>query len=491
MAILHPDLLNKEFWYQDILLVCNRLPDFEREEVDLTTQFSRNITLKTPFVSSPMDTVTEAEMAILLPLMGGIGVIHYNFETIGEQMEEVEKVKRFEAAFVIKPIVLSPKNTVGDIYQIAQKYGFYSVPITQDGTLESKLVGIVTRRDVRYFETEKEMEIRLAKIMTPRSLLITASKEKTLNLKDIRAVNQIIRKNNLDTLPIVDKNFHLVALVTDSDLRKNEMYPLSTKDENKQLRVLIAVESRLPLAQERIKEGVERGIDGIVIDASVVFKEQLEIAKFAKNNFPKLEVILGNVDSGAMVRQIIKSGDKFIDGVKVGIGPGSACITQEYLGVGRAQASAVWDCSQTAAKIAKKSGFKIPIIADGGIRKPSDILKALALGAQTVMMGGLLAGLEESPGEAEFDEDLGYLVKKYRGMGSLEAMEKRGAFRYGIEKVKIKVPEGKVTKVGYKGSGYTFLPKLAAAVKQGMQKLGARNISTLQRIAEIKLSGLP
>lgn len=488
MAKLHPDLLNKEFWYQDILLVCNQLPDFEREEVDLTTQLSRNITLKTPFVSSPMDTVTGSQMAILIALMGGIGVIHYNFETIDEQMEEVEKVKRFEAAFVRKSIVLSPKNTVGDIYQIAQKYGFYSVPITQDGTLKSKLVGIVTRRDVRYFETEKEMKIPLSKIMTPRAKLITAPKEKTIDRKDIRLANEIIRKYNLDTLPIVDKNFHLVALVTDSDLRKNEMYPLSTKDENKQLRVLIAVESRLPLAQERIKKGIERGIDGIVIDASVVFKEQIEIAKFAKKNFPKLEVILGNVDSGAMVREIIKSGDKFIDGLRVGIGPGAACITQEYLGVGRAQASAVLDCAQTAAKIAENSGFKIPIIADGGIRKPSDILKALALGSQTVMMGGLLAGLEESPGEAGFDEDAGYLVKKYRGMGSLEAMEKRGSFRYGIEKVKIRVPEGKVTKVGYKGSGYTFLPKLAAAVKQGMQKLGAKDIPMLQKIAEIKPS---
>jgi len=437
-----------------------------------------------------MDTVTEAKMAILMALMGGIGVIHYNFETVEEQVKEAEKVKRFEAAFVTKPVVLSPKDTVGDIYQIAEKYGFYSVPITQDGTLKSKLVGIVTRRDVRYLETKKEMKIPLAKIMTPRSKLITAPKEKTLDKQDIRAANKIIRKHNLDTLPIIDKDFRLIALVTDSDLRKNEMYPLATKDENKQLKVLIAVESRLALAKKRIKRGVEVGVDGIVIDASVVFEEQLEIAKYAKKNFPKLEVILGNVDSGKMVAAIIKSAGKWVDALRVGIGPGAACITQEYLGIGRAQASAVWDCTQMAKKLAKRSSPAIPLIADGGIRKPSDIIKALALGAQTVMMGSLLAGLEESPGEAEFDENLGYLIKKYRGMGSLEAMAKRGAVRYGIDKVKIKVPEGKVTKVGYKGSGYTYLPKLIAAVKQGMQKLGCKDIHSLQKRAEIKPSKL-
>lgn len=488
MARLHPDLQNKEFWYQDILLVCNQLPDFEREEVDLTSQFSRNIKLKTPFVSSPMDTVTEAEMAILMALMGGIGVIHYNYATIEEQIAEVEKVKRFEAAFVRKPIVLSPKNTVADIYQIAQKYGFYSAPITQDGTLKSKLVGIITHRDVRYLETKKEMAVPLAKVMTPKEKLITGKKKDTLDKNDIRAANKIIRKYNLDTLPIIDENFRLVAIVTDSDLRKNEMYPLATKDENKQLKVLIAVESRLILAQERLKKAIEVEVDGIVIDASIVFREQLEIAKYIKKNFPQLEVILGNVDSGKMVTEIVKNAGKWVDGLRVGIGPGTACITQEYLGIGRAQAVAVWDCGQATKKMAKKLGFQVPIIADGGIRRPSDITKALALGAQTVMMGSLLAGLEESPKEAEFDEELGYLVKKYRGMGSLEAMEKRGAVRYRIDKTKIKIPEGKVAKVGYKGSGYTYIPKLIAAVKQGMQKLGCQDINSLQKTVEIKPS---
>ncbi len=479
-------LKDKEFWYKDILLTCDKLPDFERDDVNLSTQFSRNIKLKTPFVSSPMDTVTGGKMAILMALMGGIGVIHFNYDTIEEQMEEVKKVKRFEAAFVLEPIVLSPKNKVADVYNIAKKYGFYSVPITEDRTLKTRLVGMVTHRDVRFLETPKEMKMLLGKIMTPADDLITALKEKTLDKQNIKAANKIIRRYNLDTLPIVDKNFHLVALVTDADLRKNAKYPLATKDKNKQLKTLIAVESRMALAKKRIRKGVEVGVDGIVIDSSVVFKEQLEIAKYAKKNFPSLEVILGNIDSSKMLKEIIKEGNKYIDAVKIGIGPGAACITQQELGIGRAQGSAVLDCVQIADKLAKKNGFRVPLVADGGIRNSSDITKALTLGAQTVMMGGMLAGLEESPGEINFNEEKGYLVKKYRGMGSLEAMERRGHIRYRIDKSAIKIAEGKVTEVGFKGSGYIYIPKLIAAVKQSMQKLGCKNIKTLQKSVEIR-----
>lgn len=490
MAKLHSDLKNKEFWYKDITLIPNRLPDFERDEVDLTTQFSKRIILKTPFVSAPMDTVAEAEMAILMALMGGIGAIHYNFSTIEEQIKEVEKVKRFQAGFVFSPIVLSPQNKIKDIHTINKKYGFFSTPITEDGSLNSKLIGIVTHRDIRY---RKDMETKLSKIMTKREKLIVAKKSETIDKKNLKKANTILRKNNLDTLPIVDEERRVIALITDSDLRKNEKYPLATKDENKQLRVFIAVESRLKLAQERIKKATEVGIDGIVIDAGVVFREQLEIAKWSKENFPKLEVILGNVDSGEMVEKIIKEGAKYCDGLRVGIGPGTACITQQELGTGRAQASAVWDCSQMIKKLKSKYG-QIPIIADGGIKipdsedmgKPGDITKALALGAQTVMMGSLLAGLDESPGEKEFDYEENRMVKKYRGMGSVEAMEKRGAIRYRIDKTKIKFPEGKVVKVPYRGSGYDFIPQLIAGTKQSFQKQGFKNIKELQKKADIR-----
>ena len=492
MAKLHSDLQNKEFWYKDVTLIPNRLPDFERDEVDLTTHFTKRIILKAPFVSSPMDTVTEAEMAILMALMGGIGVIHYNFLTIDEQIKEVEKVKRFEAGFVFNPIVLSPQNTIKNVYDIADKYGFFSVLITEDGTLNSKLTGIVTHRDVRY---RKDMKTKLKEIMTPRGKLIVAKKSETVDKNDLWAANETIKKNNLDTLPIVDADDKVVALVADSDLQKNEQFPLATKNENKQLKVFIAVESRLELAKERIKKGFEVGIDGIVIDASVVFREQIEIAKWTKENFPNLEIVLGNVDSAEMVEKIMKEGSQYCDALRVGIGPGAACITQQELGTGRAQASAVWECAETLKRLEPQYGFT-PIIADGGIKipdetnqdvaKPGDITKALALGAQTVMMGSLLAGLDESPGEKEFDYEENRMVKKYRGMGSLEAMERRSAVRYAVDKTKIRIAEGIVTKVPYRGSGYDFIPKLIIGIKQSLQKQGFKNIKELQEEADIR-----
>ncbi len=525
MAKLHLSLKNREFWYKDITLIPNRLPDFERDEVDLTTRFTKKIALKTPFVSSPMDTVTESKMAILMALHGGIGVIHYNFLTIDEQIREAEKVKRFMAGFVFNPIVFSPENTIRDVYDINERLNFFSVPITEDGTLNSKLVGIVTRRDVRY---RKDMETKLKDVMTAREKLRVAKKSATVEKNNLNSAVEILRKNNLDTLPIVDEKDRVVALVTDSDIRKQEQFPLATVDENKRLRVFIAAEARSKLAKERIKKGFAVGADGILIDAGVVFKEQIEIAKWAKKNFPKLEVVLGSVDSADMVKRIFKEAARFCDGLRVGIGPGAACITQQELGTGRAQASAVWDCAKIIQKLKSRYGF-LPIIADGGIRipdlpptnlyalskqvsqsnskckkykqignpyklvggeadiqKPGDISKALALGAQTVMMGNLLAGLDEAPGEKEFDYEENKMVKKYRGMGSIEAMEKRGAVRYGIEKARIKVPEGRVIKVPYRGSGYDFLPKLIAGVKQSLQKQGFKNIKELQKEADIR-----
>jgi len=491
MASLHPQLKKKEFAYKDITLIPHRLPDLERDEVDLTTQFTKRIKLKTPFVSPPMDTVTEAPMAILMALFGGIGVIHYNFPEIEGQLAEIKKVKGFEAAFVRNPICLGPDNTVGDIYKINEEYGFFSTPITEGGTLKSKLIGIVTRRDVRYLE---KMDTPLGKIMTPKAKLVTANRKTTLDKHDISEANKIIKAHNLDTLPIVDNKFRLVALVTDSDLRKNASYPLAIKDKNKQLKVFAAVESRLSLAKERIRQVVQAGVSGIVVDAGIVYKEQIEIAKFSKKNFPEIEVVLGNACSGQMVRSVLKEGSWLIDGLRVGVGPGAACITQQELGTGRSQAAAIYDTSQAAKRLKSKYGF-MPLIADGGIKvldtdlsKPGDITKALALGAQTVMMGSLFAGLDESPGEKEFDYDSERMVKKYRGMGSLAAMKFRpSAIRYGIDKTKVKVAEGREIKVPYRGSGYNFLPKLIAGVKQSFQKQGFRNIAELQRKADIRL----
>ncbi len=492
MAKLHPELQNKEFWYKDITLISNRFPDFERDEVDLTTNFTKRIVLKAPFVSAPMDTVTEAEMAIVMALFGGIGVIHYNFPTINEQVEEVEKVKRFEAGFVFNPIVLSPQNTVQDVYNIAEKYGFFSTPITEDGTLNSKLIGIVTHRDVRYRD---DMETKLKEVMTPREKLIVGKKQETVDKNDLNAANKIIRENNLDTLIIVDGEDKIAALVTDSDIKKNEQFPLATKNENKQLRTFIAIEGRLGLAKERIGKAFDAGVDGVNIEASVVFKEQFEIAKYCKENFPALDVVMGNVASAEVVRKIIEQGFYYCDAIKIGMGPGAACITQQELGTGRAQASAVWDCCREAKRLEPKYGF-MPLIADGGIKvideageetqKPGDITKAIALGAQSVMMGSILAGLDESPCQAEFDYQENMMVKKYRGMGSLEAMESTSAVRYALDKAKIKIAEGIVTRVPYRGSGYDFLPRLIVGVKQSLQKQGFREIKELQEEADIR-----
>jgi len=492
MAKLHPDLQNKEFWYKDITLIPNRFPDFERDEVDLSTYFTKRIILKAPFISAPMDTVTEAEMAIIMALHGGIGIIHYNFPTINEQIEEVGKVKKFQAGFVFNPTVLSLDNTISDVYDINEKYGFFSIPITVDGTLNTRLLGIVTHRDIRY---RQDMETELKEVMTPREKLIVVKKSETVDKNDLSLAIKSLRKYNLDTLLIVDGEDKVAALVTDSDIRKDEQFPLATENENNQLRTFIAVEGRLKLAKERISKAFDAGVDGINIEASVVFKEQFEIARYCKENFPTLDVIMGNVASAEIVRKIIEQGFDYCDAIKVGMGPGAACITQQELGTGRAQASAVWDCCQEAKKLEPKYGF-MPLIADGGIKiideaseesqKPGDITKALALGAHSVMMGSILAGLDESPGQAEFDYEGNRMVKKYRGMGSLEAMEGTSAVRYAVDKVKIKIAEGVVTKVPYRGSGHDFLPKLVVGVKQSLQKQGFRNIKQLQEEADIR-----
>ncbi|MFC1893573.1 IMP dehydrogenase, partial [Chloroflexota bacterium] len=261
----------------------------------------------------------------------------------------------------------------------------------------------------------------------------------------------------------------------------------------------IAVESRLEAAKERIGRGNDAGVDGIVIDASVVFKEQLEIAKYCKRNSPNLDVVLGNVDSAEMSKSILSEASEYCSALRVGIGPGYACKTQQGLGVGRAQASAVWDCAQEAKGLEGEYGF-VPIIADGGIRmldmvnpditKPGDITKALALGAKTIMMGSLLAGLDESPGEKEFDYETNRMIKRYRGMGSLEAMEQRAAFRYGynLKRESIRIAEGVVTEVPYRGSGYDFIPQLIAGIKQSIQNQGSKNVLELQAYADIRLS---
>ncbi|MDO8452219.1 MAG: IMP dehydrogenase [bacterium] len=483
---LHPSLESGEFTLDDITFPVFKIPNFEWSEVNLATRLTERITLKTPIISSPMDTVTEHKMARLMAIEGGIGVIHYNM-SVEEQMAEVEKVRRYEAGFVLKPEVLGPEATVGDVYERAQRskelYGheIFSYPITKDGTLQSELIGLVTHRDVRFTE---DMTMRVVEIMTPRDMLIVARREKTLDKGDIRTANDLIRTNNKDTLPIVDKNNRLVALVTDSDLRKNDLAPLATKDKNKQLKVLVAVESRLNLAKERILAAATYGACGIVVDARNIFQEHLEIAKFTKKNAPDLDVILGNVVTGEVVSQLLKEAGKYIDAIRVGIGSGEVCITTESLGIGRPIGSSLRDISKVVLAYRKRTGRHIGIIADGGLKSPAHIIGAGMLSADAFMFGSLLAGVDESPKEEDWDQDRGMLIKKVRGMGSAEVIQERaGGNRYSVDKntASERFPEGIVKVIPYSGKGEKTVRKLFTGVKQGMHGLGHKNFKELAR----------
>ncbi len=480
-AGLHPDLQGHEFTLDDIVFPPLALPDFERGEVDLTVRVSRNLSIKLPLVSSPMDTVTGSGMAILMARMGGIGVIHYNFATLDEQMDEVRKVRRFEAGFVRQPIIIGPTMTLRELKELAGKLGFSSFPVTDDGTLDGKLVGMVTNRDFRYKE---DPSLVVAQLMTPRDRLIVARKEDTLDKDNIRAANTLIRGHNLDTLPIVDAQDRIAAIVTDSDLRKNDLYPAATKDGNKQLKVLVAVESRLTQdAKDRIVAAAALGASGVVVDARQIYQEHLRIAKFVKEEAPELDVILGNLVSGQVAKTVLTEAGHLVDGLRIGIGGGEVCITTETTGLGRALGSAIYEVAQTAKQLEPTCGY-VGLIADGGIKTPLHIIGALGLGASGVMMGSGLAGFEESPSRAIFDEQHNRTIKRVRGMGSEEAIKLRaGANRYmtTLDTVEERFAEGIEKVIPYKGNGALELNRMFAGVRTAMQGLSCRTVEELQQ----------
>ncbi len=475
---IHPSLLNSEFSLDEIVFPPRKVPSFEVSQVSITTKLTKRTTLNTPILSSPMDTVTEHRMATLMAIMGGIGVIHYNFPSIEAQMSHVEKTRRFEAGFITKPIVLGKDVLVSDVYKAAEVNGFYTYPITEDGTLNSRLIGIVTRRDIRYCEDPKTP---VSKLMTPKERLVVAHRKDTLDKNDINQANKILRKHNLDSLPIVDNDFKIIALVTDSDLRKNENHPNATKDDNKQLKVFVAVESRLSQAKERITQAAQLKVSGIVVDARNIFEDHIEIAKFTKKEFPQLDVILGNLVTVDVLHQVMKEAGKYIDAFRVGIGTGEICTTTESLGLGRNMGSSLFQLAQALKPYKKKFG-QIGLIADGGIKSPHHIVGALTLGADAVMMGSELAGLDESPYEAYWDDDKAMTVKKVRGMGSAAAIAQRaGSNRYMLgQELADRFPEGIEKTIPYKGSGQKYLPKLITGIKQAMHGLGFKDIRELQ-----------
>jgi len=442
--------------YNDFIVLPGYI-DFNPEDVVLESNLTRNIKLKSPLVSSPMDTVTEHKMAIGLALQGGIGIIHYN-NTIAEQAEEVKKVKRFENGFIVDPMVLSPDNTIHDIEMIKAKYGFSGIPITEKGTLDSKLLGIVTNRDIDF---EPDRTKKLSQVMT-RDIL-TAHKGVSLS-----EANNILKESKKGKLPIVDDYGNLVSLICRNDLVKNREYPCSSKDPKKQLMVGAAISTK-PESKERLDELVKAGVNAIIIDSAQgnsVY--QIDMIKYIKKRYPELEVIGGNVVTEEQCESIIKAG---ADGLRIGMGPGSICTTQTTMSVGRAQATAVY----RTAKFAKKHG--IPVIADGGISTIGHIAKALSLGASTVMMGSMFAGTHEAPGEYFYEN--GVRLKKYRGMASQEALEAGGSKRYFAEDTKIKVAQGVSGAVVDKGSLQDYVPYLIMGLKHSFQDMGAISLSTL------------
>ncbi len=448
----------KGLTYDDLIVLPGYI-DFQASEVSLEINVTRNLRIKRPIVSSPMDTVTEWKMAAYLGLLGGLGIIHYN-NTIEAQVEHVRKVKRFENGFIVDPVVLSPKHTVADVDALKREQGFSGVPITEDGTLGSKLMGIVTNRDIDF---EKDRSTPLRDVMTTD--LVTANEGVTLHV-----ANQILKQSKKGKLPVVDGDFRLVALLSRTDLLKNKDYPFASKNVGKQLLVGAAVSTK-PEDRERVEALASVGTDVILIDSAQGFSAyQLEMLKFIKSNFPDVEVIAGNVVTSDQCKALIDAG---ADALRVGMGPGSICITQNMMAVGRPQASAVFHCS----RYAKQHG--VSVIADGGIQGIGHIAKALACGASAAMAGYLLAGTAEAPGEYFYEN--GMRVKRYRGMASIEAMAVGGGKRYLEEKNNdlVVVPQGVSGTVLDRGSLTDYVPYLMKGLQQSFQDMGTRDAAAL------------
>jgi IMP dehydrogenase len=452
--------------YDDVLLVPAYSEILPRE-TDTSSQLTRNIRLNIPIVSAAMDTVTETDLAIAVALEGGLGFIHKNM-AIDHQADQVRKVKRSQSGLILDPVTLSVHATVQDAENIMREFKIGGIPVVDEG---GKLVGIITNRDLRF---QKDMNVTVEKIMTKENL-VTASEGITLDQAE-----GTLKKYKIEKLPIVNKKGKLTGLITFKDIQKKKNKPNACQDSFGRLRVGAAV-GVTPDILDRIEALKSAGVDVISIDtAHGHSKGVIDAAKRVKKKYPDLELIVGNIATGEAAKALAKAG---ADAVKVGVGPGSICTTRVVAGVGLPQLSAVYE----AAKALKETD--VPVIADGGIRFSGDLVKALAAGADSIMIGSLLAGTEEAPGEMIIYE--GRKFKSYRGMGSIEAMEEGSKDRYfqDVEDdVKKLVPEGISGRVPYKGLVAEVLYQMVGGLRAGMGYCGAKNIEKLKQAKFVKIT---
>ncbi len=451
-------LLQKALTFDDVLLVPAHSQILPRD-VSLATQLTRNISLNLPLLSAAMDTVTEGRLAIALAQEGGIGIIHKNLSP-KQQAAEVAKVKRFESGILRDPITVAPSMTVRDVIEITRQYRISGLPVIDKA---GKVVGIVTNRDLR-FETNLDQPVKA--IMTPRKRLVTVKEGAS-----VEDAQELIRKHRLERVLVVDDDFRMRGLITVKDILKSTEHPLANKDASGRLRAGAAVGVGAG-TEERVEALAEAGIDVIVVDTAHGHSQGvLDRVNWVKKNFPQVEVIGGNIATADAARALVDCG---ADAVKVGIGPGSICTTRIVAGVGVPQITAIQNVSEAL------KGTGVPMIADGGIRYSGDIAKAIAAGANTVMLGGLFAGTEEAPGEVELFQGRSY--KSYRGMGSLGAMQAGSSDRYFQEataNVDKFVPEGIEGRVPYKGSVLAVIHQLTGGLRSSMGYLGCATIDAM------------
>ena len=466
MSLDNLQQISEGLTYDDVLLAPAYSEVLPRE-VSLKSKFSRNITVNTPIVSAAMDTVTESELAIAIAQQGGIGVVHKNM-TIEQQAMQVRKVKRSESGMIIDPITLLENALVQDALQLMKENSIGGIPVVNK---DKVLKGILTNRDLRF---EKNMLRPVTEIMTSENIITTGE------TTDLTTAEVILQQNRIEKLPVVDEQNRLIGLITYRDIIKVKEHPYSCKDSLGRLRVAAAVGVTHD-TMERVTALVEAGVDAIVIDtAHGHTKGVVEQLKSVKAKFPQLEVVVGNIATAEAAKYLVEAG---ADAVKVGIGPGSICTTRVIAGVGVPQLTAVNEVAKAIA------GSGVPVIADGGIRYTGDIVKAIAAGADIVMLGSMFAGVEESPGETIIFE--GRKFKSYRGMGSIEAMQKGSKDRYfqdAEDDIKKLVPEGISGRVPYRGKLYEVMFQIMGGLRAGMGYCGAPTISKLQGARFVRIT---